>query len=333
MKVLENDIYKFFQTEHTQTGEVIYVLQVKPDIKEKWFFIKRRATSKGGYYSSQWKGFVFKKEIDVKDIEYILSDFYNKEYEYIRKAEKSRLKKIGRESRLDKKYPASKYPYLYEKEDSGLTDDKYKSAVSEALDNAIYEVLVYDENYPADRIAFIIDEAGYEVPEDIIAFAKEQTQKKAEQLVGGKADGKSLLDIAAKHGVLLNEVAKEFKRGLKVEAEHTKSPNKQSEIAKDHLIESWNYYTYLLEAEKKMEEQTPDKSIIVRKLYEYKPEEAAKKFTDDRSTWKKLLNEVKISQEVYTMLDSIRVGETGSVKIQRANLKEVLSSYTFFRML
>ena len=66
-------------------------------------------------------------------------------------------------------------------------------------------------------------------------------------LPGGKADGKTLKDIAKRHGVSIEDIRKEFHKGIEVEKEHTNDEWIASEIAKDHLIEDDPFYYTNLE--------------------------------------------------------------------------------------
>jgi ADP-ribose pyrophosphatase YjhB (NUDIX family) len=88
---------------------------------------------------------------------------------------------------------------------------------------------------------------------DRIVFEK-SGQKKKEKIVGGKGDNKSLSQIAKRHGVKLEDIESEYKKGLVVEKEHTDDETKASEIAKDHLMESPNYYSKLSSVEKSLED-------------------------------------------------------------------------------
>ena len=85
-----------------------------------------------------------------------------------------------------------------------------------------------------------------------------------QNLEGGLADGKTLMDLAQKHAYddstdstskdKIKEMYKNLKleldKGIKVEMEHTKSRVKAKEIAMDHLFEDPNYYKKI----KKIEE-------------------------------------------------------------------------------
>ena len=70
-----------------------------------------------------------------------------------------------------------------------------------------------------------------------------------EQLAGGLADGKTLADIAGKHGRPIAHIQSQYKQGMPVEREHTDDKKKASEIVRDHLCEDPDYYTKLREME------------------------------------------------------------------------------------
>lgn len=76
-------------------------------------------------------------------------------------------------------------------------------------------------------------------------FKKIQEIFLEETLKGGKADKLTLPKIAKKHKVSLEDLTKEFQKGLKVEKEHTDDKKKIKEIVLDHLSENPKYYTKL----------------------------------------------------------------------------------------
>ena len=57
-------------------------------------------------------------------------------------------------------------------------------------------------------------------------------------------------EIAKKHGVSLEYIAKQIAKGVKIEKEHTKSTKEANEIARDHLGERPDYYIKLNKMEK-----------------------------------------------------------------------------------
>jgi len=78
--------------------------------------------------------------------------------------------------------------------------------------------------------------------------------KKEDVIKGGLAAGMSLEDIAKKHNVSNKEIADEFRKGYKVEREHTADTNVAKEIALDHLYEDPNYYSKLSKIETPLSE-------------------------------------------------------------------------------
>ena len=70
-----------------------------------------------------------------------------------------------------------------------------------------------------------------------------------DRIPGGLAKGLSLNDIAKKHDVSIKDITDEFKKGYKVEREHTTDTEMATEIAMDHLFEDPQYYTKLASVE------------------------------------------------------------------------------------
>ena len=66
---------------------------------------------------------------------------------------------------------------------------------------------------------------------------------------GGLAKGLSLNDIAEKHGVSVDIMVAEFKKGIAVEMEHTTDREVAKEITLDHLFEDPKYYDKLAKVE------------------------------------------------------------------------------------
>jgi hypothetical protein len=80
-----------------------------------------------------------------------------------------------------------------------------------------------------------------------------------EELKGGLADNKTLIQIAKKHDAkgyyhiddMVKSLKKQLEMGMKVEMEHTDDKEKAKEIAMDHLWEDPSYYTKLKKIEAK----------------------------------------------------------------------------------
>ena len=77
-----------------------------------------------------------------------------------------------------------------------------------------------------------------------------------DKIAGGLAKGLTLNDIAEKHGVSVDVMVAEFKKGIAVEMEHTTDREVAKEIALDHLFEDPKYYTKLSSVEKQNEAYT-----------------------------------------------------------------------------
>ena len=91
-------------------------------------------------------------------------------------------------------------------------------------------------------------------------------KESTEVLQGGKADGKTLEDLAKHHGVPLEDIQKEFDLGMKVELEHTTDKEIAKEITTDHIWEMSNYYSKL----KKMEGESIKVERLGSKNRDYK---------------------------------------------------------------
>jgi hypothetical protein len=72
---------------------------------------------------------------------------------------------------------------------------------------------------------------------------------KEDKIPGGLSGGMKLTDIAKKHGISVDMLVAEFKKGIGVEMEHTTDREVAKEIALDHLFEDPKYYTKLSKIE------------------------------------------------------------------------------------
>ena len=81
--------------------------------------------------------------------------------------------------------------------------------------------------------------------------------KEEDSIPGGLAKGMTLNDIAEKHGVSVDILVAEFKKGIQTEMEHTTDKEMAKEITMDHLFEDPKYYTKLA----KVEEYVDDKGV------------------------------------------------------------------------
>ena len=98
----------------------------------------------------------------------------------------------------------------------------------------------------------IIDKDGLERAGIALPQTKEKKSKEIgeDKVAGGLAKGLTLNDIAEKHGISIDILVAEFKKGIAVEMEHTTDREIAKEIALDHLFEDPKYYTKLSKIEK-----------------------------------------------------------------------------------
>jgi hypothetical protein len=78
-----------------------------------------------------------------------------------------------------------------------------------------------------------------------------------DNIPGGLAKGMTLNDIAEKHGMSVDMLVAEFKKGIQTEMEHTTDREMAKEITMDHLFEDPQYYTNLAT----VEEYVDDKGV------------------------------------------------------------------------
>ena len=205
------------------------------------------------------------------------------------------MKKANQEEVLDK----VRFPYLYERSEmSHLSDKRYSQIINDAIDSNKYEKLIKEGTVSANKVAFIIESAGFEIPEGLLGEAISERKEEIESLVGGYADSQSIYDISEKHSVPIKEIIRQFKKGLKVEREHTKDKQKMGEIVKDHLVENPYYYDVLIAAEKTMEELDPSK---------FKShDEYMKAFSEKEKELEGLSVEEKVELKARTIIDKIK---------------------------
>ena len=100
------------------------------------------------------------------------------------------------------------------------------------------------------------------------------SDKIKERIVGGKSEGMTYEEIAAKHGVSEKEIIDQVTKGAKIEHEHTTDNDIAKEIARDHLVEHPFYYDFLEDMEKEMEKDYDNE--------EYGPTKEEKEESDDK---------------------------------------------------
>jgi len=126
---------------------------------------------------------------------------------------------------------------------------------------------------------------------------RKKKTNESEELKGGLADNKSLIQIAKKHDSkgyyhitnMVSSLKKQLEMGLEVEMEHTDNKDKAREIALDHLWEDPSYYSKLKKMETKESMgadasgsfEGPAFSNVIKKKDLYKPKNF-KKYNSDK---------------------------------------------------
>jgi hypothetical protein len=95
-----------------------------------------------------------------------------------------------------------------------------------------------EKMFPKSHITFVKSGNEYKVG----IFGKGVNE---DTVTGGLSDKMSLEDIANKHKIDIDELMPEYRKGIRVEMEHTSDPKISAEIARDHLYEDPKYYTKL----------------------------------------------------------------------------------------
>ena len=114
-------------------------------------------------------------------------------------------------------------------------------------------------NATRNRILDDLGDLGYDEVWEVMDHFKLKIESvnEADVVPGGLAKGLSLNDIAEKHGVSVDIMVAEFKKGIAVEMEHTTDREVAKEITLDHLFEDPKYYDKL----KKVEEYVDKKGV------------------------------------------------------------------------
>jgi hypothetical protein len=114
-------------------------------------------------------------------------------------------------------------------------------------------------NATRNQILDDLGDLGYNDIWDVMDHFKLKLESvnEADVVPGGLAKGLSLNDIAEKHGVSVDMMVAEFKKGIAVEMEHTTDREVAKEITLDHLFEDPKYYDKL----KKVEEYIDKKGV------------------------------------------------------------------------
>ena len=141
---------------------------------------------------------------------------------------------------------------------SNPTDRKrYDKAARDISKGESPKVRIHSKNHEQDELT------RRQMHEALLHNRKRRRGRRG-KIPGGMAEGKTVADIARKHGMPVTRVESAIRRGTRIEKEHTNDPAIAREIAKDHIYENPRYYEVLARIEgihsgrkKKQETGTP----------------------------------------------------------------------------
>jgi hypothetical protein len=155
---------------------------------------------------------------------------------------------------------------------------------------------------------------------------------------GGLAKGLTLNNIAEKHGVSVDIMVAQFKKGISVEMEHTTDREIAKEIALDHLFEDPKYYDKLAKIENPTNEGLKDleKELVVlyNKAFKMMPKSPAQmKVRAEIDKLKKQIDSLKkesvneaTASEIVKDLDKVRHDLIKKVDVLIAKKKKLYSN-------
>ena len=155
---------------------------------------------------------------------------------------------------------------------------------------------------------------------------------------GGLAKGLTLNDIAEKHGVSVDIMVAQFKKGISVEMEHTTDREIAKEIVLDHLFEDPKYYDKLAKIENPTNEGLKDleKELVVlyNKAFKMMPMSPAQmKVRAEIDKLKKQIDSLKkesiteaTASEIIKDLDKVRHDLIKKVDVLIAKKKKLYSN-------
>jgi hypothetical protein len=138
---------------------------------------------------------------------------------------------------------------------------RYDSAARDIAKGEMPKVRIHSKDHVQD------EKTRRQMEESLLRRRKRIQHRKAPKgkIPGGKSEGKTIADIARKHGMPITKVESAIRRGVRIEKEHTTDPAIAREIAKDHIYENPRYYEVLARIEnirpgRKKTKQSPSRS-------------------------------------------------------------------------
>jgi len=124
--------------------------------------------------------------------------------------------------------------------------NRYKNTVKDLNAGKNVSVRIHSARHKDD----LVGRRGLLGLGESLLYSKIKRRCRRGLIPGGKAEGKSVADIARKHGKSVSEIEAAIRRGSRIEKEHTTNPSAAREIAKDHVYENPRYYDMIAKIEK-----------------------------------------------------------------------------------
>lgn len=119
---------------------------------------------------------------------------------------------------------------------------RYDKAARDISKGGSPKVRIHSRNHEEDELT------RRQMGEALLPIKRRRKAKRG-KIPGGKAEGKTVADIARKHGMSVTKIESAIRRGTRLEKEHTTNPAIAREIAKDHIYENPRYYEVLARKE------------------------------------------------------------------------------------
>lgn len=146
--------------------------------------------------------------------------------------------------------PFVKFTYI------GSPTSKDKKIMLDAVQKIVDSYTPVEEGDVFANVEFDdIEDIEDTIEEENLAEQIQPDEVKAEDMLGGVAEGLTAEDIAERHDVDSDYIEKQITRGIKVEMEHTEDEEIAREITLDHLYELPDYYERLGIMEEDAEEE------------------------------------------------------------------------------
>jgi len=144
-------------------------------------------------------------------------------------------------------------------------DEEESKGTKNVPESEVVKFLKKNPNPSDEEFHEWAESKGYNVSSAEAAVYRVASRQVKTASEGGLAHGKTVEDIAKKHGVSTEKIEEQIKKGIKVEVEHTNDKAVAKRIAMDHLMEMSDYYDRLA----KMEKEGEKSAFVFGKIARY----------------------------------------------------------------